>query len=70
GRCKPEIVAPGGLTSETTPIIAGFCGLRAHGGSEGVGRATTQAVIGSSFAIIVLDLIISAAGFLLVGDRL
>ncbi|MEM1353306.1 MAG: S8 family serine peptidase [Planctomycetota bacterium] len=23
GRCKPEIVAPGGLTSETTPIIAG-----------------------------------------------
>jgi phospholipid/cholesterol/gamma-HCH transport system permease protein len=41
------------------PIVSGFCGLRAQGSSEGVGTATTAAVIGSSFAVIVLDLIIS-----------
>ncbi len=41
------------------PIVSGFCGLRARGSSEGVGAATTAAVIGSSFAVIVLDLIIS-----------
>jgi phospholipid/cholesterol/gamma-HCH transport system permease protein len=41
------------------PIVAGFCGLRARGSSEGVGAATTAAVIGSSFAVIVLDLVIS-----------
>ena len=29
------------------PIVAGFCGLRARGSSEGVGWATTAAVIGS-----------------------
>jgi phospholipid/cholesterol/gamma-HCH transport system permease protein len=43
------------------PVVAGFCGLRARGSSEGVGWATTAAVIGSSFAVIVLDFIISAA---------
>ncbi len=41
------------------PIVSGFCGLRAQGSSEGVGHATTAAVIGASFAVIVLDLIIS-----------
>lgn len=46
------------------PIISGFCGLRARGSSEGVGSATTAAVIGSSFAVILLDVIISAFGFL------
>ncbi|HLL25783.1 MAG TPA: ABC transporter permease, partial [Kofleriaceae bacterium] len=30
------------------PVVAGFCGLRARGSSEGVGWATTAAVIGSS----------------------
>ena len=43
------------------PIVAGFCGLRARGSSEGVGWATTAAVIGSSFAVLVLDFVISAA---------
>ena len=43
------------------PIVAGYCGLSAKGGSEGVGRATTRAVIGASFAVIVLDFFISAA---------
>ena len=43
------------------PVVAGFCGLRARGSSEGVGWATTAAVIGASFAVIVLDFVISAA---------
>jgi phospholipid/cholesterol/gamma-HCH transport system permease protein len=51
------------------PIIAAFCGLRARGSSEGVGWATTAAVIGASFAVIVLDFLISAAAlFLSDGD--
>jgi phospholipid/cholesterol/gamma-HCH transport system permease protein len=51
------------------PVIAGFCGLRARGSSEGVGWATTAAVIGGSFAVIVLDFLISAAAlFLTAGD--
>jgi phospholipid/cholesterol/gamma-HCH transport system permease protein len=52
------------------PIVAGFCGLRARGSSEGVGWATTAAVIGSSFAVIVLDFIISAAALWLSGGDL
>jgi phospholipid/cholesterol/gamma-HCH transport system permease protein len=52
------------------PIVAGFCGLRARGSSEGVGWATTAAVIGGSFAVIVLDFIISAAGLLVTGGDL
>ncbi len=52
------------------PIVSGFCGLRAKGSSEGVGWATTAAVIGSSFAVIVLDFGISIAGFFLLGDEL
>ncbi len=47
------------------PVISGFCGLRAKGGSEGVGTATTAAVIGSSFAIIFLDFIWSGIGLLI-----
>jgi phospholipid/cholesterol/gamma-HCH transport system permease protein len=42
------------------PIVSGYCGFRTHGGSEGVGWATTRAVVSSSFAVIVLDFIISA----------
>ncbi len=64
-----------GLTKATCygvaiPIISGFCGLRARGSSEGVGLATTSAVIGSSFAIIFIDFCLSAAALLLLGDRL
>jgi phospholipid/cholesterol/gamma-HCH transport system permease protein len=51
-------------------VIAGFCGLRARGSSEGVGWATTAAVIGGSFAVIVLDFVISAAALLLTGGDL
>ena len=52
------------------PVVAGFCGLRARGSSEGVGWATTAAVIGSSFAVIVLDFVISAAALFLWGGDL
>ncbi|HPH68890.1 MAG TPA: ABC transporter permease [Kofleriaceae bacterium] len=46
------------------PIVSGYCGLAAHGSSEGVGRATTAAVIGSSFAVIALDFVISTLALL------
>src|SRR5207237_10696773 len=40
------------------PIIAGWCGLTTKGGSEGVGWATTKAVVSTSFAVILLNLLI------------
>ncbi len=46
------------------PLVSGFCGFRTHGGSEGVGWATTSAVVASSFAVIVLDFLISAVALL------
>lgn len=46
-------------------IVSAQRGLATFGGSEGVGQATTEAVVGSSFAIIVLNLIISAIDFLI-----
>lgn len=52
------------------PVVAGFCGLRARGSSEGVGWATTAAVIGSSFAVIVLDFLLSAIALFLWGGEL
>ncbi len=52
------------------PIVAGFCGLRAKGSSEGVGTATTAAVIGSSFAVLLLDLILSVLAFVLFPEAL
>jgi phospholipid/cholesterol/gamma-HCH transport system permease protein len=52
------------------PIVAGFCGLRARGSSEGVGLATTAAAIGSSFAVIVLDFVISASALWITGGDL
>jgi phospholipid/cholesterol/gamma-HCH transport system permease protein len=52
------------------PVVAGFCGLRARGSSEGVGWATTAAVIGSSFAVIVLDFVLSASALFITGGDL
>ncbi|MCK5684793.1 ABC transporter permease, partial [bacterium] len=40
-------------------IISSFFGLRAEGGSEGVGKSTTSSVVVSIFAVIVLDAIFS-----------
>jgi len=36
--------------------IGCFHGLRAHGGTQGVGRATTSAVVAGSIAVIIVDL--------------
>ncbi len=47
------------------PIIAAAAGLRARGGSEGVGEATTQAVVAASLAVIVLDFTIGGVIFFL-----
>jgi phospholipid/cholesterol/gamma-HCH transport system permease protein len=44
------------------PIVSAYRGLNTFGGSEGVGWATTNAVVHSSLAIIVLDLILSLFG--------
>ncbi len=52
------------------PIVAGFCGLRARGSSEGVGWATTAAVIGSSFAVLALDFVLSASALWICGGDL
>jgi len=48
------------------PIIAAHAGLSAHGGSEGVGAATTRSVVNCSFAVIVLDFVISSSVYLVV----
>ena len=49
------------------PVISGYCGLTAFGGSEGVGSATTRAVVSSSLAVIILNFVISGAGYLVFG---
>lgn len=45
------------------PVVSGHSGLSTFGGSEGVGWATTRAVVNSSLAVIALDMVISGAGF-------
>ena len=47
------------------PIVSGHAGLSTFGGSEGVGAATTRAVVNTSLAVIILNLLISAASFLI-----
>ncbi len=49
------------------PLISAHAGLTAFGGSEGVGSATTRAVVGSSLAVIALNFLISGAGYLAFG---
>ncbi len=49
------------------PIVSGHSGLAAHGGSEGVGWATTRAVVNTSLAVIMLNLLISTAGLMIFG---
>jgi phospholipid/cholesterol/gamma-HCH transport system permease protein len=70
GRHVVLLIAKAIAFGAAIPVIAGFCGLRARGSSEGVGRATTAAVIGGSFAVIVLDFAISAAALLVTGGDL
>jgi phospholipid/cholesterol/gamma-HCH transport system permease protein len=64
------LVIKAGTFGAAIPVVAGFCGLRARGSSEGVGWATTAAVIGGSFSVIVLDFAISAAALLVFGGDL
>jgi len=45
------------------PIVSAHRGLSTFGGSEGVGWATTSAVVHSSLAVIILDLILSVFGY-------
>lgn len=47
------------------PVVAAHSGLSTYGGSEGVGWATTRAVVNSSLAVIILNMLISGAGFLI-----
>jgi phospholipid/cholesterol/gamma-HCH transport system permease protein len=49
------------------PIVSGYCGLSTFGGSEGVGWATTRAVVNSSLAVIILNFFISGACYLIFG---
>jgi phospholipid/cholesterol/gamma-HCH transport system permease protein len=49
------------------PIISAHAGLTAFGGSEGVGSATTRAVVGSSMAVIALNFLISGFGYVVFG---
>jgi len=46
------------------PLVSSYAGLSASGGAPGVGRATTHAVIGSSIAVLILDLVVGVLGFL------
>jgi phospholipid/cholesterol/gamma-HCH transport system permease protein len=71
--CNMQLVDIGDLTTGLTkcvaygaaiPIVSGYCGLSTFGGSEGVGWATTRAVVNSSLAIIILNFFISGAAFL------
>jgi phospholipid/cholesterol/gamma-HCH transport system permease protein len=45
------------------PVTACQAGLSVVGGSEGVGRATTQAVVNASLAVVILDFLISGLGY-------
>jgi phospholipid/cholesterol/gamma-HCH transport system permease protein len=76
--CNMQLVDFGDLTiglskcvayGAAIPIVSGYCGLSTFGGSEGVGWATTRAVVNSSLAIIVLNAIISTAGLLVFGTK-
>lgn len=46
------------------PVVSAQAGLTTHGGSAGVGTAATRAVVNSSLAVIILDFLISGAGYL------
>ncbi len=47
------------------PVVSGYCGLSTHGGSEGVGWATTRAVVNCSLTIIIMNFFISGASLMI-----
>jgi phospholipid/cholesterol/gamma-HCH transport system permease protein len=58
--CMAKCIAYGAAI----PVVSATSGLSTFGGSEGVGWATTKAVVNSSLAVIILNFIISSAGFI------
>lgn len=40
-------------------LVGCHCGLRTHGGTQGVGQSTTQAVVTASVLILIVDLLLS-----------
>jgi len=63
------------FTGLTKPVLFGFIistigcyyGISARGGTQGVGRATTQAVVASSILIIAVDFFVTRASTILFG---
>jgi phospholipid/cholesterol/gamma-HCH transport system permease protein len=53
GLLKPLVF--GALVS----VVSCYCGLRTYGGTQGVGRSTTQAVVASSVLILIFDFFLS-----------
>ncbi len=53
GLIKPVLFAP------VISVVGCYCGLHTSGGTEGVGRSTTQAVVVASVLILVLDFFIT-----------
>lgn len=50
------------------PVISSQAGLSTFGGSEGVGAATTRAVVNSSLAVVIMNFFISGTGYLIFGE--
>jgi phospholipid/cholesterol/gamma-HCH transport system permease protein len=50
------------------PLFSAHAGLTTHGGSQGVGNATTNAVVNCSLAVIALNFVLSGLGLLLFGS--
>jgi len=48
-----------GVFGATIGLMGSFYGFRAEGGAEGVGRATTQAVVSSCVLVLVLDYVLA-----------
>ncbi|HEY3817076.1 MAG TPA: ABC transporter permease [Polyangiaceae bacterium] len=76
--CDMQLIDWGDLTTglakcvaygAAIPVVSGYCGLSTFGGSEGVGWATTRAVVNSSLAIIILNAIISTASLMIFGAK-
>lgn len=49
----------------TVPVVSCHAGLTVFGGSEGVGRATTRAVVNASLGVVILDFVLSGIGYLI-----
>jgi phospholipid/cholesterol/gamma-HCH transport system permease protein len=59
GRDLVFAIIKGAIFGAVIPLFACYSGLRCKPGAEGVGLATTNAVVSTSVAIIVLDFILS-----------